>query len=77
MDDVVIRPAVETDAAIMSGIYNQAVLRTTATFDTEPETVDARRAWLAGHSSPMHPVFVAEVDGRVVGWSSLSEWSTR
>ncbi|HEX9094425.1 MAG TPA: hypothetical protein VF902_10645 [Coriobacteriia bacterium] len=75
--DVSIRPAAATDAAAISGIYNQAVLRTTATFDTEPETVEARRAWLTDHADPRHPVLVAEVGGHVVGWASLSTYSGR
>jgi L-amino acid N-acyltransferase YncA len=42
-----------------------------------PETVEQRLAWLAGHIAPQHPVLVAEVDGGVVGWASLSSWSDR
>jgi L-amino acid N-acyltransferase YncA len=72
-----IRHAVAADAAAISRIYNQAVLNTTATFDTEPESVEARERWLAAHDDPRHPVLVAEVDGEVVGWASLSTWSDR
>lgn len=77
MEDVLIRPAVRGDAAAMAAIYNQAVLRSTATFDTEPETVEARERWLGEHTAPQHPVLVAERDGRVVGWASLSRYSAR
>ena len=33
---VTIRPAVSADLEAITGIYNEAVLTTTATFDTEP-----------------------------------------
>jgi L-amino acid N-acyltransferase YncA len=72
-----IRHAVAADAAAISRIYNQAVLNTTATFDTEPEDVETRERWLAAHADPRHPVLVVEVDGEVVGWASLSTWSDR
>lgn len=77
MEDVTIRPATRADAAAMAEVYNQAVLHSTATFDTEPETAEARAVWLDEHTAPQHPVIVAERDGRVVGWASLSRHSRR
>jgi L-amino acid N-acyltransferase YncA len=77
VDDILIRPATRGDAAAIAAIYNQAVAHTTATFDTQPESADARAAWLGEHTRPQHPVLVAEIDGRVAGWSSLSSYSTR
>ena len=77
MEDLIIRPARHGDAAAMAAIYNQAVVSSTATFDTEPETAQAREAWLEKHTAPQHPVLVAERDGVIVGWASLSRYSTR
>jgi phosphinothricin acetyltransferase len=77
VDDVVIRRAKREDAAAMAAIYNQSVAHSTATFDTKPETVEDRAAWLDDHTAPQHPVLVAERDGRMVGWASLSQYSTR
>jgi phosphinothricin acetyltransferase len=77
MDEVVIRRAVREDAPAMAAIYNQAVACSTATFDTVPEYPDDRERWLDEHTAPQHPVLVAERDGRVVGWASLSRYSTR
>ena len=71
-----IRRAGLEDAAAIAAIYNQAVLETTATFDTEPKSVDDRRAWLSDRDE-RHPVLVALVDGAVVGFASLSRWSDR
>jgi L-amino acid N-acyltransferase YncA len=77
MPGIPIRSAVDSDAADIARIYNQAVQNTTATFDTEVQSVAARLAWLRAHNDPRHPVLVAEVDGEVVGWASLSSWSDR
>jgi L-amino acid N-acyltransferase len=73
-----IRPATDVDAADMARIYNQAVTRSTATFDTQVQSTEARLAWLEAHGdNPRHPVLVAVEDGKVVGWGSLSAWSPR
>lgn len=73
---VIIRPAEPNDAAAIAEIYNEAILTTTATFDTEPKSVEDRARWLQTHDE-RHPVLVALVDGRVAGWASLTSWSER
>jgi L-amino acid N-acyltransferase len=71
-----IRHAGLSDAEAITGIYNEAILTTTATFDTEPKTVAERTQWLESHDQ-RHPILVAVVDGQVVGWASLTRWSDR
>jgi len=71
-----VRRATAADAAAIAEIYNEAILTTTATFDTELKTVEERTAWLAAHDE-RHPVLVGVVDGKVIGWSSLTRWSDR
>lgn len=73
---VTIRRAELADAPAIAEIYNEAILTTTATFDTEPKSVDERAKWLQSHDE-RHPVLVAVVDGKVVGWASLTRWSER
>ena len=73
---VTIRRAEFADAAAIAEIYNEAILTTTATFDTEPKTTEERTQWLQSHDH-RHPVLVAVVDGRVAGWASLTLWSDR
>jgi len=70
------RPATVADIKAITDIYNEAVLTTDATFDIEPKTEDEQRVWFA-HHGPKHPVLVAETDGAIIGWASLSEWSSR
>lgn len=71
-----IRAAVESDLPVVTDIYNQAVLRATGTFDTEPQTLEQRRGWFARHGAG-HPVIVAEEARKVVGWASMSPYSDR
>lgn len=73
---VTIRPADEKDIAVITDIYNEAVRNTVATFDTEEKSVADRLQWFRQHDA-MHPVIVAELEGVVAGWASLSKWSDR
>ena len=75
-NDFIIRIAQLSDAEAINEIYNEAILTTTATFDTEPQSVERRIEWLNAHDD-LHPVFVAEVDATVVGWAALTAWSDR
>jgi phosphinothricin acetyltransferase len=81
-----IRRAHPADLTRITEIYNQAILHTVATFDTETKSIQAMVPWLAQHDDA-HPAFVAVVSGKiesggaaeniVVGWASLSRWSDR
>src|SRR5579864_5569274 len=71
-----IRPATESDLVAINDIYNHYVLHSNCTYQEEPETMENRREWFAHHGAK-HPVIVAEMDGRVVGWGSLSAYHER
>jgi L-amino acid N-acyltransferase YncA len=71
-----IRPAKEPDLAAINDIYNYYVLHSTCTYQEEPETLEDRRQWF-GHHGVKHPVIVAEANGEVVGWGSLSAFHPR
>lgn len=53
-------------------IYNQAVPARRSTANTIPWTVESRTPWFMEHEPDKYPIFVAEVDGQVAGWCSLS-----
>lgn len=76
MSTPTIRLAGPDDLPTVRAIYNHYVLTSTCTFRVEPETEEERRAWFE-ERGPAHPVAVAEADGEVVGWASLSPWNTR
>jgi len=71
-----IRRAELADAAAIREIYNEAILTTTATFDTEIKSLEEREDWLRSHNE-RHPVLVAIVEGKVAGWAALTAWSDR
>ena len=71
-----VRSATLGDLPAITDIYNEAILTTTATFDTETKTLEQQRAWFAEHSE-RYPIVVAEVEGEVRGWASVSPWSDR
>lgn len=73
---VTLRKATPDDLGQITEIYNDAIQKTTATFDTEPKSQEEREKWFAEHDA-IHPVLVADQDGFIVAWGSLSQWSDR
>ncbi len=71
-----LRPATEADLPAINDIYNHYVLHSTATYQTEPSTAEERREWFQAHGAK-HPVIVAEENGVVIGWGSLSRFHPR
>jgi L-amino acid N-acyltransferase len=71
-----IRLAKKIDLPAITDIYNSAILKTTATFDTIEKTMAEQENWFSKHNE-QHPIFVANINGKVVGWASLSAWSDR
>jgi L-amino acid N-acyltransferase YncA len=53
-------------------IYNQAVPTHRSTANTTPATVEGRKTWFHEHKPHKHPIYVAEMNGEVIGWCSLS-----
>jgi L-amino acid N-acyltransferase len=76
LEHAFVRPATEADLASINSIYNHYVLHSTCTYQEEPETQESRERWFSRHGED-HPVIVAELAGRVVGWGSLSEYHAR
>lgn len=68
----VIRVAGAHDLPAFVAIYNEAVADRFATADLDPVTVGDRAAWLEAHDPKIHPIYVCERDGEVVGYCSLS-----
>jgi len=83
MQAIVIRRAVRADCPGILAIYNDAVLKTTASYDEEPRTLAQRLEWFDAHERDDFAVFVAEERGadgdaaRIVGWSALNRYHDR
>ena len=76
MSTVDVRLARLDDAEAIRRIYNVEVETSTVTFDLVPRTLDDQRDWIEARSGA-HAVVVAESDGEVVGFGSLSPWRDR
>jgi L-amino acid N-acyltransferase YncA len=76
MSACAVRPAMRADAEAINAIQNYYVVNSTATFLTEPLTLEQRHAWLEGRSQ-QHPVSVAVDQGVVVGWGALGDFRSR
>lgn len=71
-----LRLATPDDAEAIRAIYNLEVTTSTVTFDLVPRTLDDQLAWQASRSGA-YAVVVADVDGVVAGFGSLSRWRDR
>jgi L-amino acid N-acyltransferase YncA len=73
---LVVRQVKIKDLDAITHIYNEAILNTAATFDTEPKTQQEQAEWFSNHNS-RYPILVADSRNRVIGWASLTKWSDR
>jgi phosphinothricin acetyltransferase len=68
-----VRYAVLADLPVLTAIYNHYVVNTPATFDIEPFSVEARRAWFDHYAETgRYRLLVATQDGGVVGYATSS-----
>jgi len=73
-DKPTIRFAHHSDLPTIVDIYNQAILSTNATGDTETFQVAARIKWFEKYDKESHPIYVAEWKNKVVGYCTLSPY---
>lgn len=66
----IIRHANAPDLPAILDIYNHAILNTTAVYQEEVHTLAMREQWFTNKLKIGHPVFVAEADGQVMGFST-------
>jgi len=70
--DVTTRAMTAADLAVVRDIYAEGLATRNATFETEvPRAQVLAAKWLADHR------WVAEIDGRVIGWTAISPVSSR
>ncbi len=68
---MLIRPAAYQDLDAILEIYNHIIVHTTSVYQYKPQTLDMRKQWFEEKMKAKLPVFAAEHDGKVVGFSSL------
>ena len=76
-EQTIIRDALESDLPAIIDIYNATVPTRMVTAELEPTTVEARLPWFREHSPNQYPFWVAENDGRVIGWLDFKKFMPR
>ena len=71
---MILRTARDSDLPGIVSIYNQAISEQFCTGDTQPTSVECRRDWFRQHTAETYPIFIAEKDGALLGWCSLSPY---
>lgn len=72
--NLTIREATEADLPAIVDIYNQSIPGGWSTADTKPIAVEDRVEWFRKFDPARRPIWVAEVDGRVVATIYLSSF---
>jgi len=72
-----VRDATLADLPAIVEIYNQTVPSRMVTADTEPVSVESRRAWFDQHSPARRPLWVVEEMHAIIGWISYSSFYGR
>ena len=69
-----IRQSKPSDLPTIVAIYNQAINSKTATGDTQEFTIAERQKWFKKFDGNSYPLYIAEVESRVVGYCSISPY---
>jgi L-amino acid N-acyltransferase YncA len=69
-----VRDATLEDLASIVEIYNSTIPSRIVSADTEPISVEQRLPWFYEHDPARRPIRVAEEDGEILGWLSLSDF---
>ncbi len=69
-----IRKATENDLQQTLDIYNEIIANSTAIFQYEPQTLEMRKAWFAEKQEKNFPVFIAEEDDIILGFSTFGQF---
>jgi L-amino acid N-acyltransferase YncA len=73
-DKVTLRDARESDLEAILAIYNDVIINTTAVYSEQPHTLQMRKDWYQDRIKNNFPVFVAEIDGEIAGFSSFGHF---
>lgn len=70
MSEVVIKKAAREDVPQILEIYNEVIQNTTAVYSYKPHTLQMRYDWFDERMKNNFPVFVAEENGDITGFST-------
>lgn len=72
--EIIIRIGLNKDLKEIVEITNQAIRTKIFTGFTEEFTVNGRKRWFKEHIKSKYPILVAENEGKIVGWISISPY---
>ena len=72
--EVAIRDARLEDLPAILDIYNDVILNTTAVYSEKPHTMQMRQDWYNERIGNNFPVYVADCDGKIAGFSSYGHF---
>jgi len=70
----IIRDATVNDLPGILEIYNHAIINTTAVYSEQSHTLDMRLSWFNDRIGNGFPVFVAEINGMIAGFSTFGHF---
>jgi len=71
---ITVRDAREDDLTDILDIYNDVIINTTAVYSEKPHTLQMRQDWYNDRIDNNFPVFVADNDGKIAGFSSFGHF---
>jgi L-amino acid N-acyltransferase len=71
-----IRPARQSDLSGIFTIYNEAIVFSTASYHYQAFNSRLQEEWFDQHRADALPLMVAEQDGAIAGWCSISRFKT-
>ncbi|HVX25387.1 MAG TPA: GNAT family N-acetyltransferase [Parafilimonas sp.] len=71
---ITIRNATENDLQATLDIYNEIIANSTAIFQYELQTLEMRKTWFVEKKEKNYPVFVAEENNMIVGFSTFGQF---
>ena len=74
---MIIRSATAADIPAMNAIYNEYIVGTAVSFDTEPWSDAKRLDWFNERTGAGYPMLVAEDDGAILGASWSGPWRAK
>lgn len=77
MSTILIREAEAADIPGILEIVNHSILHTTANYNYDPQTLAEQQKWYDEKREKDYPVFVADLDGKVIGFSTYGKFRER
>lgn len=71
---ILVRRAEKKDYERILEILNMAIERRHVTALLTPVTMESRKKWFKEHEDGIHSIYVAEKDGRVLGWMAITAY---